>query len=48
MNTPADIAATPCPGCMLQINDWLSRKKSRVKAMHPVELMAMSFGYKKK
>jgi glycolate oxidase iron-sulfur subunit len=42
--TGADLAAAPCPGCLLQIGDFLSRRGSGTVALHPAELLAMSFG----
>ncbi len=41
--TGAHLAASPCPGCLLQIRDHLSRIASPVNAVHPVELLAMTF-----
>lgn len=43
LDTRADIAATPCPGCLLQISNSLSPKGSHIKTIHPVELMAGTF-----
>ncbi len=38
----ADVAATSCPACMLQITDMLSRKEARKEVRHVVELYADS------
>lgn len=45
LDTRANIATTPCPGCLLQISNSLSQKNSTVKAVHPVELMARTFDH---
>lgn len=42
--TGADQVASGCPGCLLQIRDRLSRRRSSVGAVHPVELLAASYG----
>ncbi|WP_264983260.1 (Fe-S)-binding protein [Pseudodesulfovibrio portus] len=38
----ADVAATSCPACMLQITDMLSRKEARKEVRHVIELYADS------
>lgn len=38
----ADIVATGCPGCMLQIADGLSRGQGRVRVRHLLEILAES------
>jgi len=38
--TGADVLATGCPACMIQISDMLSRTGARVAVRHPVELLA--------
>ena len=39
-NTGADIVATACPGCMIQIKDGLHRLGVKAKVVHVVELLA--------
>lgn len=43
IQSDSSMAASPCPGCLLQINDCLSRKQSSINAVHPVELLAATF-----
>lgn len=43
----ADMVAAGCPGCLLQIRDRLSRRDSTIEAVHPVELLACSYGQKR-
>ncbi len=38
--TGADTVVAGCPGCLIQIRDLLSRKRSRIQAVHPMELLA--------
>ncbi len=38
--TGADVAATGCPACMLQIADMLSQANLEVRVRHPIELYA--------
>ena len=38
--TGADVLATGCPACMLQISDMLSQAGAKVAVRHPVELFA--------
>lgn len=40
INTGADVLATGCPACMIQISDMLSRAGARIAVRHPVELFA--------
>jgi len=42
--TGADTVVAGCPGCLMQIRDLLSRRKSRIQALHPMELLACSYG----
>ncbi|WP_243545502.1 (Fe-S)-binding protein [Pseudodesulfovibrio tunisiensis] len=42
MDSGADIVATSCPACMLQITDMLSQKKAGIKVKHVIELYAES------
>ncbi|HSO20409.1 MAG TPA: (Fe-S)-binding protein, partial [Desulfosarcina sp.] len=42
--TGADVLATGCPACMIQISDMLSRTGARIAVRHPVELFAESLG----
>lgn len=39
-STGAEIAATACPGCMVQIRDGLHRTDSKVRVKHIIELLA--------
>lgn len=39
-NSRADIVATGCPGCMLQIADGLSREHGRIRVRHLLEILA--------
>lgn len=41
-NTGADIVATACPGCMIQIKDGLHQIEAKTKVVHVVELLAQS------
>ena len=40
MDTEADVLATGCPACMIQISDMLSQAGAAVAVRHPVELIA--------
>ncbi|GAB6036245.1 (Fe-S)-binding protein [Fundidesulfovibrio butyratiphilus] len=40
----AEVVATGCPACMMQITDMLSHAGDRVAVKHPVELYAQSLG----
>jgi glycolate oxidase iron-sulfur subunit len=40
IQTGADVLATGCPACMIQISDMLSRAGARIAVRHPVELIA--------
>jgi glycolate oxidase iron-sulfur subunit len=41
-NSGAQVVATGCPACMMQISDILSRNGDRIKVKHPLELYAES------
>ena len=38
--TGADVLATGCPACMIQISDMLSQAGAKIAVRHPVELVA--------
>jgi glycolate oxidase iron-sulfur subunit len=40
METGADVLATGCPACMIQISDMLSQAGADIAVRHPVELLA--------
>jgi len=40
MDTGADVLATGCPACMIQISDMLSQAGAAITVRHPVELLA--------
>ena len=40
----ADLVAAGCPGCIVQIRASLARAGSRMEVLHPVELLARSYG----
>jgi len=40
MASGAEVLATSCPACMLQITDMLSQKKAGVQVKHVIELYA--------
>ncbi len=40
MDTEADVLATGCPACMIQISDMLSQAGAAIAVRHPVELIA--------
>lgn len=40
IETDAEIVATSCPACMMQITDLLSRNGKRIPVRHPIELYA--------
>lgn len=40
--TGADTVVAGCPGCLIQIRDLLSRKRSGIQALHPMEVLAGS------
>ncbi|ABB13749.1 (Fe-S)-binding protein [Carboxydothermus hydrogenoformans] len=44
IETGAEVVATSCPGCMLQLNDALAKEGSNIKVLHVAELLAE--GYK--
>ncbi|MCC7201737.1 MAG: (Fe-S)-binding protein [Nitrospirae bacterium] len=43
-DTGAEIAATACPGCMVQIRDGLHRTGSKARVKHVIELLAEQIG----
>ena len=43
-DTGADILATGCPACMIQISDMLSQAGANVAVRHPIELLADALG----
>jgi glycolate oxidase iron-sulfur subunit len=38
--TGAEVMATSCPACMIQISDMLSQANVQIAVRHPVELFA--------
>ncbi len=42
VNTGAEIVATSCPACMMQLNDTLSKNSDEVRVKHSIELYAES------
>ena len=44
LDAGADAVVAGCPGCILQIRASLSRAGSRMEVLHPVELLARSYG----
>jgi L-lactate dehydrogenase complex protein LldF len=44
--TKAAAVAAGCPGCLTHIQDGLQQEGLSVKAYHPIELLAMSYGWK--
>jgi len=43
LDTQAQMAASACPGCLLQLRDQLSRRGGRMRAIHPLEILAASY-----
>lgn len=43
LDTQAQMVATACPGCLLQLRDQLSRRGGRMRAIHPLEILASSY-----
>jgi glycolate oxidase iron-sulfur subunit len=41
-NSGAQVVATGCPACMMQISDMLSRNGDKIKVKHPLEIYAES------
>jgi Fe-S oxidoreductase len=39
-DTGADVLATGCPACMIQISDMLSQAGAKIAVRHPIELLA--------
>ena len=44
MGTGADIVATGCSACKMQITDGLAQAGSRVRVLHTAELLARAYG----
>ncbi len=44
--TRAEVVAAGCPGCLTHIQDGIEQEGLHVKAYHPVELLARSYGWK--
>lgn len=42
--TGADIVATGCPACKMQIMDGMARKGARIRVLHTAELLARAYG----
>jgi len=42
-DTGADYVSAECPGCLIQLAGGLDKKKSKIKAKHPAELMQDKF-----
>jgi len=43
LDTHAQMVAAACPGCLLQLRDQLSRRGGRMRAIHPLEILASSY-----
>jgi glycolate oxidase iron-sulfur subunit len=43
LETKADVVVSGCPSCLTQLKAMLTAKRSKVKVMHPMELLAESF-----
>lgn len=41
-DTGADVLATGCPACMIQISDMLSQAGAKIAVRHPIELLAQA------
>ena len=41
-DTGANVLATGCPACMIQISDMLSQAGAKIAVRHPVELLAQA------
>jgi len=46
-STRAEYIATGCPGCQMQLNVGVRRRRSDVKVVHPVSLLDMAYNSKK-
>ncbi|NVN89796.1 MAG: (Fe-S)-binding protein [Desulfuromonadales bacterium] len=44
LTTSAQMVATGCPGCMMQLSDGLKRHESSIKVAHTLELLARNLG----
>jgi glycolate oxidase iron-sulfur subunit len=40
MKTGADVVATGCPGCMMQLSDGLKQHGQQTRVMHALEILA--------
>jgi glycolate oxidase iron-sulfur subunit len=40
----AQFVAAPCPGCLIQINDRLGAAAGQIESVHPIELVAKTYG----
>lgn len=45
-DTGAEAVAAPCPGCITHINDGIFQEGLAQKVYHPVELLALAYGWK--
>jgi len=43
-STKAEIVASGCPGCLMQLNSGIQKHKLKVKAVHPVMLLDQAYG----
>jgi glycolate oxidase iron-sulfur subunit len=43
LETKADVVVSGCPSCLTQLKAMLAAKGSKIKVMHPVELLAESY-----
>jgi glycolate oxidase iron-sulfur subunit len=43
LETKADVVVSGCPSCLTQLKAMLAAKKSKIKVMHPMELLAESY-----
>jgi glycolate oxidase iron-sulfur subunit len=43
LETKADVVVSGCPSCLTQLKAMLAAKGSKVKVMHPMELLAESY-----
>jgi glycolate dehydrogenase iron-sulfur subunit len=44
VNSGARIVAAPCPGCLIQIKDRLGTDTHQIESVHPIELVAKTYG----
>ena len=47
INTAADVVATGCPGCMMQLSDGLKRNGSEIEVLHTLQILARRLGLSK-